>query len=444
MTQLLEALSRPSTSAVAPAPRTLGGKRRDIVFGYVTLAADAAALAATFLLAYMLRDRLAWDGRLLPIQEPLWGISVVTVWLLLACAMRLSGATALAERIAAGVSRVRVAPSAGGSHTRRLLVIGTTPAAARLHRLIQTRTQWNAEVAGFVTSKTPTLSVFSQRPVVGAVENLGTLLDTMVLDEVVVADTLVSSSQLDVIAQECLTRGVTFHVLVRMPSAQSARNHAEVLGDGLCLTSLAATPQMWASLSIKRVIDVAVACVGLIGCALVVCLFAPLLRLESAGPVIFRQTRVGRNGRSFTLYKLRTMRSDAEMHKVSLVAANEMRGPLFKMRNDPRITMVGRWLRRAYLDELPQFWNVLRGDMSLVGTRPPTPDEVATYAPHHRRRLSMRPGITGLWQTMGNGAVTDFEDVVRLDCNYIDRWSLWLDVRILLRTCVTVARLAGH
>lgn len=160
--------------------------------------------------------------------------------------------------------------------------------------------------------------------------------------------------------------------------------------------------------------------------------------------MIFQQTRVGRNGRRFTLYKFRTMRSSAEREQAGLLAANEMSGPLFKLRNDPRVTSVGRWLLRTYLDELPQFWNVLKGDMSLVGTRPPTPEEVSRYSPSERRRLSVRPGITGLWQIQGNGSVTDFDTVVRLDCDYIDRWSLLLDLKILLQTCATVARRAGH
>jgi lipopolysaccharide/colanic/teichoic acid biosynthesis glycosyltransferase len=195
---------------------------------------------------------------------------------------------------------------------------------------------------------------------------------------------------------------------------------------------------------IKRAMDVVGALVGLVWCGLALFVFGPIIRWGSAGPAIFRQTRVGRGGRLFTLYKFRTMCVDAEAQKAALQPTNEMRGHLFKLRVDPRVTLIGKFLRRTYLDELPQFWNVLKGDMSLVGTRPPTPEEVAQYSPHHRRRLDMRPGITGLWQSMGSRKPWDFEVVVRLDCEYIDRWSIWLDVQILLRTCLVVARGAGH
>jgi lipopolysaccharide/colanic/teichoic acid biosynthesis glycosyltransferase len=151
---------------------------------------------------------------------------------------------------------------------------------------------------------------------------------------------------------------------------------------------------------------------------------------------------VGCHGRLFALYKFRTMYVDAEARHAELMAANEMQGALFKLRDDPRITPLGKWLRARHLDELPQFWNVLRGEMSFVGTRPPTLDEVERYRPPHRR-LSMKPGITGLWQLAGNQEIRDFEEIVRLDCQYIDSWSMWLDTRILARTVVKVLHRTG-
>jgi lipopolysaccharide/colanic/teichoic acid biosynthesis glycosyltransferase len=131
---------------------------------------------------------------------------------------------------------------------------------------------------------------------------------------------------------------------------------------------------------------------------------------------------------------------DAEARQAELQAANEMDGAVFKLRDDPRVTPPGKWLRARHLDELPQFWNVLRGEMSLVGTRPPTLEEVECYRPHHRRRLSMKPGITGLWQLAGNESVRDFEEIVKLDCQYIDSWSIWLDLQILAKTVVKILR----
>jgi lipopolysaccharide/colanic/teichoic acid biosynthesis glycosyltransferase len=276
------------------------------------------------------------------------------------------------------------------------------------------------------------------------VNDIDAILDAAVFDEVVMADRITAHQHGPRILSACVERGLTYHTLVRMPAHGSGRHHAEALGDGVYLISVETTPQDPVTLSVNRAMDLLGGCVGLVLCAVAFVALAVPIRLASGGAVIFQQTRVGRNGRRFTLYKFRTMRSSAEREQAGLLAANEMSGPLFKLRNDPRVTSVGRWLLRTYLDELPQFWNVLKGDMSLVGTRPPTPEEVSRYSPSERRRLSVRPGITGLWQIQGNGSVTDFDTVVRLDCDYIDRWSLLLDLKILLQTCATVARRAGH
>jgi len=196
------------------------------------------------------------------------------------------------------------------------------------------------------------------------------------------------------------------------------------------------------ALAIKRLMDIVGALVGLTVGAVAYLVYNRRIRRESGGSVIFRQERVGESGRVFAMYKLRTMRADAETAWETLRAHNEMRGPVFKIRNDPRITPIGRWLRKYHVDELPQFWNVLRGEMSLVGPRPPTPAEVRLYSPRHLMRLRVRPGLTGTWQLYGN-AVNDFEDIVTLDCRYIDRWSLWLDVKILIRTVPKILRGGG-
>jgi len=159
------------------------------------------------------------------------------------------------------------------------------------------------------------------------------------------------------------------------------------------------------------------------------------VRLTSPGPILFRQTRAGLNGHPFVIYKLRTMRAGAETEQTDLAGRNDLRGPAFKLRNDPRLTNVGRFLRRHSLDELPQIWNVLRGEMSLVGPRPLPVEEVARIADSaQRRRLSVKPGITGLWQLSGRNDLADFADWVRLDLAYIDQWSLWLDLKILFAT----------
>jgi lipopolysaccharide/colanic/teichoic acid biosynthesis glycosyltransferase len=193
-------------------------------------------------------------------------------------------------------------------------------------------------------------------------------------------------------------------------------------------------PEFGIGLTIKRVIDIVGALLGLIVCGFAYLFYGRRIRRETEGSVLFKQTRVGRNGRLFTFYKFRTMHVTAEDQLCELAKHNEMTGHIFKMRDDPRVTPLGRMLRRRYLDELPQFWNVLRGEMSLVGTRPPTPNEVANYSAHHQRRLSMKPGVTGLWQLHGNGTVSDFEEIVELDCRYIDNWSIGEDCKILAGT----------
>ena len=190
----------------------------------------------------------------------------------------------------------------------------------------------------------------------------------------------------------------------------------------------------------KRIIDMIGALIGLTVTGALTPVIAAAIKLDSEGPVFFSQKRVGQHGRYFTLYKFRSMYDGASEMKPELAEADEMDGPMFKISDDPRITRVGRILRRFSLDELPQLWNVLKGDMSLVGTRPPTPDEVEHYELWHYRRLSIKPGLTGLWQVSGRHEVNDFKDVVRLDLAYVDRASLWLDLKILARTLVSFAR----
>jgi exopolysaccharide biosynthesis polyprenyl glycosylphosphotransferase len=194
---------------------------------------------------------------------------------------------------------------------------------------------------------------------------------------------------------------------------------------------------------LKRPIDIVGAIIGL-GLTLIISIFiAPAILIESPGPLIFSQVRIGKNGRRFKIYKFRSMYADAEARKKELLSKNEMQGFMFKMENDPRITKVGRFIRKTSIDELPQFFNVLKGDMSLVGTRPPTEDEFLQYKGRHKRRLSLKPGITGLWQVSGRSEIVDFEDVVRLDREYIDHWSLLQDIKLLFKTVFVVVFRVG-
>lgn len=193
-----------------------------------------------------------------------------------------------------------------------------------------------------------------------------------------------------------------------------------------------------AELFIKRAMDICGGLTGLLITGILSIFVVPAICLESSGPAIFKQIRVGKNGRKFAIYKFRSMYMDAEERKRELMEKNEMNGLMFKIKDDPRITRTGRFIRKTSIDEFPQFLNVLKGDMSLVGTRPPTVDEFEQYEEHHKRRLSLKPGITGMWQVSGRSDIQDFEDVVRMDLEYIDNWSVWLDIKILIQTVFVV------
>ena len=192
---------------------------------------------------------------------------------------------------------------------------------------------------------------------------------------------------------------------------------------------------------IKRSIDVLGAFVGLLILGLVVLPLAIVIKLDSPGPIFYSQTRYGLKGKPFTIRKFRSMVQNAD--DLKQMVSNEAQGLIFKNENDPRITRVGQFLRKTSLDEFPQFWNVLKGDMSLVGTRPPTADEVSRYSPHHWQRLDVKPGITGQWQVSGRSAIKDFEEIVHLDLHYQAIWSPWYDLQVILKTITVLLNRSG-
>jgi len=212
------------------------------------------------------------------------------------------------------------------------------------------------------------------------------------------------------------------------------------------MESTASTPKVLASIAdsvpevvhpsvscmIKRSIDILGSLVGLLILAIIVLPIAIAIKIESPGPIFYSQVRHGLHGKKFRIWKFRSMVQNADDLKT--LVENEVQGQIFKNENDPRITRIGRLLRRTSLDEFPQFWNVLQGDMSLVGTRPPTPDEVARYEAHHWERLNVKPGITGQWQVSGRSSIKDFEEVVKLDLLYQELWNPFYDLKLLLKT----------
>ena len=232
---------------------------------------------------------------------------------------------------------------------------------------------------------------------------------------------------------DCETLGVTVRVLLDLFDFKFSRTQLSYAGKIPMLTFHTVSLNE-GQLMLKRLTDILGSAVGLVITGILTLFIAPAIKLDSKGPVFFKQKRVGQNGRVFTIYKYRTMVSDAESKLSELKDKNELTGAVFKMENDPRVTRVGRFLRKTSLDEFPQFLNIFKGDMSLVGTRPPTLNEVKEYELYHRRRLSIKPGLTGMWQVSGRNEITDFEDIYALDISYIDNWSIALDIKIMFRT----------
>ena len=228
--------------------------------------------------------------------------------------------------------------------------------------------------------------------------------------------------------------GITVHLNIEvLENFDGFDKTVTMLGD-IPVITFANTFFDYNKLIIKRAMDIIGAIAGLALTGIITIFLAPPLLLESKGPLFFKQRRVGKNGRYFDMYKFRSMYSDAEERKQELMSKNEMNGLMFKITDDPRITNVGKFIRKTSIDEMPQFWNVLKGEMSLVGTRPPTVDEFKKYEGYHKRRLSTKPGITGMWQVSGRNDIEDFEEVVKLDLEYIDNWCLALDIKIILKT----------
>ena len=238
----------------------------------------------------------------------------------------------------------------------------------------------------------------------------------------------------------CIDMGVTVRLVVDFYKRRRANSYVSTVGTYPIITYHTITLNSYEQM-IKRVMDIFGGLVGILISSPIMLVTAIAIKIDSPGPVLFKQTRVGQNGRQFRSSKFRSMYLDAEERKKELMAQNEIGGGvMFKMKDDPRITKVGKVIRKLSIDELPQFFNVVQGTMSLVGTRPPTLDEVEKYKRNQWRRISIKPGLTGMWQVSGRSKVQNFDDIVELDTEYIDNWSLWLDIKILLKTVVVLLK----
>lgn len=320
------------------------------------------------------------------------------------------------------------------------IVVGTGPGAMAIGETLRFRPYLGYRLAGFVeapheVNPDPTV------PVLGTVEDLPELVDRQVIDAVFFGTSLEVTARYEQVIWKLEEVGKTVHLRGDAVGVLLSRT---LIGEfeGVPLLTLSSAPADPVLLGVKRAIDVVASLAAIALLSPLLALTALLVKVTSPGPLLFAQERVGLHGRRFHMLKFRSMYQDAEARKQELLDRNEMDGPVFKIKNDPRITSIGRFIRKFSIDELPQLFNILRGEMSLVGPRPPLPNEVAEYQRWQRRRLSMKPGLTCLWQVSGRNDI-DFETWMRLDMEYIDNWSLFLDLKILFKTIPVVVLARG-
>ena len=325
-----------------------------------------------------------------------------------------------------------------GYNSRYVLVVGTGAAALGFADRVERHRELGLQVIGHLALASDTHASgavagrVGPRPILGVLDDIERVLHGRVVDEVAICLPAEHIALVEPITRLCEEEGKIVRIPLDETGLTLPGGRIEDF-DGVQILSLAYGPDRVVAMAAKRLLDVGLGAVALIVLSPVLAAVALAIRVVDGGPVIFRQTRVGLHGRPFEVVKFRTMQPDAEGRLEELQELNEIRGPAFKLTDDPRLTRTGRVLRATSLDELPQIWNVLRGPMSLVGPRPPLPREVEGYDVWHRRRLSMKPGITGLWQVQGRRE-EDFDRWVELDLAYIDRWSIWLDLKIMVRT----------
>lgn len=355
-----------------------------------------------------------------------------------------------ASAATAACSRLLVRPLLGvvrsrGRNLRYMLVVGTNPRAVRFARKVEAKPQVGYRIVGFVDDAWNGFADFQKAgyPLVSDFRSFPSFLRGHAIDEVVVALPMESSyAQASRIVALCGEQGIVVRLLPDLFDTHVARSKAEDFEDEAVITVYRGSPEVWQHL-LKRALDVAISLASIVILAPLFSVIAFFIKMTSSGPVFFVQERIGFNKRTFRLFKFRTMVADAEKQFRKVQHLNEVSGPVFKLRNDPRATRFGKALRKMSLDELPQLLNVLKGDMSLVGPRPlPVRDYNGFNQDWQRRRFSVRPGITCLWQVNGRSTVS-FDHWMHLDMEYIDNWSLWLDFKILAKTIPAVLKGTG-
>jgi exopolysaccharide biosynthesis polyprenyl glycosylphosphotransferase len=326
-----------------------------------------------------------------------------------------------------------------GFNVSRILIVGDQKRAECVERILRDQISWGHEIVGRLGIKDEEVKASD---VLGLLDDLPRILKRHFIDEVVFSVAGDRSVNLEKHLAYCHKIGMPVRILPAMWHNRGCFLSMEMC-QGVPFLTMRTTNFNATGLLYKRMLDLIGGSVGVILLLLMYPFVALAIKKDSPGPVLFKQKRMGQHGRIFEVIKFRTMCVDAEDKKNELMKKNEMNGAIFKMRNDPRITKVGRFLRNTSLDEFPQFLNVLKGEMSLVGTRPPTLEEVEKYRPEHLKRIAAKPGITGMWQVSGRNKIHDFDQIVALDCQYLDHWRFWQDIRILVKTVFVVLQRKG-
>jgi exopolysaccharide biosynthesis polyprenyl glycosylphosphotransferase len=328
-----------------------------------------------------------------------------------------------------------------GRLTRRMLVLGATDEAGRFADDVERHRELGLHVIGHLAGPRDAYPQLS-RPILGTIDDIETVLHANVVDEVAICLSPQDWSYVEPATRICEEEGKIVRVSMQsLGSVLSGGSYEDL--HGLPIVSFLYGPDRVVGMTLKRGFDIVASALLIIMLSPVMLLTALLIGLVDGGPVIFRHERIGLHGRPFGCLKFRTMVRGADEQQAEMEHLSDIEGPAFKMADDPRVTPLGRWLRRLSIDELPQLFNILRGEMSIVGPRPAPRSEVEGYSIWHRRRLSMRPGLTGLWQIQARGD-NSFDRRAALDLYYIDGWSLWLDVKILLRTIPALVSQQGR
>ncbi len=459
-------------------------KERIRLFRKLMILADLVVVAAAVLVGCFLRAPHSWlaCSRLLPVVLLIWGVLLYTLgiydsfrtktgseFVLLVARIALIGFIIMSgcififndffklSLVSRGLISLIFVYSAGfliiekiafmnffqffrkkGLNFRSLLVVGTGRRAERFIEMVKKHSEWGLRIHGLVDEDSLRRGqVIKGVKVIGSFDDFSAIVHNNVIDQVVFIVPRSWMGRIENLIYLCEEMGIKISIAVDFFNLKISRSKQTDLF-GFPLISFDSTPDKMWHLLLKRAFDILFSAVILLLLSPLFLIIGIIIKLNSPGPVFFKQKRVGVSTRIFTLYKFRTMVEGAEAKLGDLMAYNEMNGPAFKMANDPRLTSVGKLLRKFSLDEFPQFWNVFKGDMSIIGPRPPLPSEVKQYQTWQRRRLSMRPGITCLWQANGRNSIADFDEWMSLDLEYIDSWSLWQDFKIFMRTIPVV------